>query len=455
MMDWKGKKVIVAGTGKSGMSAAKLLLQIGAKVVLFDENEKADTTGIMQQLENNPNVSVILGQMTDAIAKEAECMVISPGISIEAPFTACFRNHNIPIWSEVELAYRMGKGRLAAITGTNGKTTTTTLTGEIMKAYYESVFVVGNIGTPYTEASLQMQEDTVTVAEISSFQLESIVDFQPEVSAILNVTPDHLNRHHTMEIYADTKMEIALNQTETQVCVLNYDDLLTRAMAEKIRAKAVYFSRLEDLDDGICIKDNNIVWKENGDVKEVVCAISELKLLGTHNIENVMAAVAIAYHMNVPMEIIHNVVVQFKAVEHRIEYVDTINGVDYYNDSKGTNPDAAIKGIQAMVKKTLLIGGGYDKKVAFDEWIKAFNGNVKYLILMGVTAQTIAETAHKYGFDDIIMVESLEEAVRIANQKAEPGEAVLLSPACASWDMFDSYEQRGDMFKEYVRALKG
>lgn len=453
-MNLKGKKVLIAGTGKSGIAAAKLLLANGVDVVLFDENENCDKEKVLTVLGSEQDVEVVIGMLPETVVEQVSCMVISPGISIEAPFTAAFRNRNIPIWSEVELAYRYGKGRLCAITGTNGKTTTTTLVGEIMKAYYESVFVVGNIGTPYTEAALNMREDTVTVAEISSFQLESIVDFHPEVSAILNVTPDHLNRHHTMEIYADTKMEITANQTSDEVCVLNYDDALTRGMAGKIRAKAVFFSRLQDLEDGICLKEQAIVRKTEGQVADTICRLEELKLLGSHNIENVMAAAAIAYYMNVPIDVIHKVITEFTAVEHRIEYVDTIRGVDYYNDSKGTNPDAAIKGIQAMVKPTLLIGGGYDKGVSFDEWIQAFDGKVRYLVLLGVTAPLIADTAAQYGFTNVIFADSLQEAVSVCAEKAEAGDAVLLSPACASWDMFDSYEQRGELFKEYVKALK-
>lgn len=451
-MNVKGKKVMVAGTGKSGLAAAKLLLASGAEVILFDENKNCDKKKVQDELASS-KVSVILGALQEEQLENVELLVISPGISIEAPFTALFRNNNIPIWSEVELAYRFGKGRLVAITGTNGKTTTTTLTGEIMKAYYDSVFVVGNIGTPYTEASLDMREDSVTVAEISSFQLESIVDFHPEVSAVLNVTPDHLDRHHTMEIYADTKLEVASNQSEDEILVLNYDDAITRAMADKVQARTVFFSRQEALPDGVCVEEDTIVLNAKGQTKETFCRLEELKLLGGHNVENVLAAVAISYFMGVPADVIHNIVIQFLGVEHRIEYVDTVDGVDYYNDSKGTNPDAAIKGIQAMVKPTLLIGGGYDKGVSFEEWIASFDGKVKYLVLFGKTAELIKNTAIAQGFQDIIMVSDLKEAVKLCAAKAEPGDAVLLSPACASWDMFKSYEQRGDLFKEYVRAL--
>lgn len=451
-MRLEGKKVVVAGAGKSGIAAAKLLLATGSEVVVFDQNEACDAEKIRKELASD-TVEVWIGALKEEELDGVAAMVLSPGISIEAPFTEAFRKRNIPIWSEVELAYQYGKGRLAAITGTNGKTTTTSLTGEIMKAYYDSVFVVGNIGTPYTECAQDMTEQSVTVAEISSFQLESIIDFHPNVSAVLNVTPDHLNRHHTMEIYTDTKMSIAKNQTKDEVIVLNYDDPITKKMGSKVTATPVYFSRKELLDDGVCLEKDAIVLREKGQTKEVFCHLEELKLLGSHNVENVMAAAAISYYMQVPVEKIHEVVTSFMGVEHRIEYVDTVEGVDYYNDSKGTNPDAAIKGIQAMVKPTLLIGGGYDKGVAFDDWIEAFDGKVRYLVLMGVTAEMIKDTAIKHGFTDIIIVENLKEAVEVCAKKAQPGDAVLLSPACASWDMFDSYEQRGELFKQYVREL--
>lgn len=451
-MRLEGKKVVVAGAGKSGIAAAKLLLATGSEVVVFDQNEACDAEKIRKELASD-TVEVWIGALKEEELDGVAAMVLSPGISIEAPFTEAFRKRNIPIWSEVELAYQYGKGRLAAITGTNGKTTTTSLTGEIMKAYYDSVFVVGNIGTPYTECAQDMTEQSVTVAEISSFQLESIIDFHPNVSAVLNVTPDHLNRHHTMEIYTDTKMSIAKNQTKDEVIVLNYDDPITKEMGSKVTATPVYFSRKELLDDGVCLEKDAIVLREKGQTKEVFCHLEELKLLGSHNVENVMAAAAISYYMQVPVEKIHEVVTSFMGVEHRIEYVDTVEGVDYYNDSKGTNPDAAIKGIQAMVKPTLLIGGGYDKGVAFDDWIEAFDGKVRYLVLMGVTAEMIKDTAIKHGFTDIIIVENLKEAVEVCAKKAQPGDAVLLSPACASWDMFDSYEQRGELFKQYVREL--
>ena len=382
-------------------------------------------------------------------------MVISPGIPVDAPFTDVVRNAGIPIWSEIELAYHYGKGKIAAITGTNGKTTTTALVGEIVKAHNAKTIVVGNIGIPYTELCDTTDDDSDTVAEISSFQLETVIDFHPNVSAILNLTPDHLNRHYTFENYGNVKFSITKNQTMDDVTVINYDDEHTRAMGEKAKdhCHVVYFSRLEKPAGGVYVEDGDITL-EDGDKKINVLAIKDLKLMGAHNVENVLAAVGISYYMGVPVDVIRDVATSFKAVAHRIEYVDTVDGVAYYNDSKGTNPDAAIKGIQAMVAPTFLIGGGYDKGSEYDEWIEAFDGKVKWLVLIGQTAQKIADCAKRHGFNSIIFEENLQDAVAYCHENAVDGDAVLLSPACASWGQFDNYEQRGDMFKEYVRSYK-
>ena len=382
-------------------------------------------------------------------------MVISPGIPVDAPFTDVVRNAGIPIWSEIELAYHYGKGKIAAITGTNGKTTTTALVGEIVKAHNAKTIVVGNIGIPYTELCDTTDDDSDTVAEISSFQLETVIDFHPNVSAILNLTPDHLNRQYTFENYGNVKFSITKNQTMDDVTVLNYDDEHTRAMGEKAKdhCHVVYFSRLEKPAGGVYVEDGDIIL-EDGDKKINVLAIKDLKLMGAHNVENVLAAVGISYYMGVPVDVIRDVATSFKAVAHRIEYVDTVDGVAYYNDSKGTNPDAAIKGIQAMVAPTFLIGGGYDKGSEYDEWIEAFDGKVKWLVLIGQTAQKIADCAKRHGFNSIIFEKNLQDAVAYCHENAVDGDAVLLSPACASWGQFDNYEQRGDMFKEYVRSYK-
>ena len=446
---------IVAGTGKSGISATKLLVNHGVKVYLFDENKDRDIEAIKEKTGDSELVQIELGELGEDALSSSQLMVISPGIPVDAPFTDVVRNAGIPSWSEIELAYHYGKGKIAAITGTNGKTTTTALVGEIVKAHNAKTIVVGNIGIPYTELCDTTDDDSDTVAEISSFQLETVIDFHPNVSAILNLTPDHLNRHYTFENYGNVKFSITKNQTMDDVTVLNYDDEHTRAMGEKAKdhCHVVYFSRLEKPAGGVYVEDGDIIL-EDGDKKINVLAIKDLKLMGAHNVENVLAAVGISYYMGVPVDVIRDVATSFKAVAHRIEYVDTIDGVAYYNDSKGTNPDAAIKGIQAMVAPTFLIGGGYDKGSEYDEWIEAFDGKVKWLVLIGQTAQKIADCAKRHGFNSIIFEENLQDAVAYCHENAVDGDAVLLSPACASWGQFDNYEQRGDMFKEYVRSYK-
>ena len=446
---------IVAGTGKIGISATKLLVNHGVKVYLFDENKDRDIEAIKEKTGDSELVQIELGELGEDALSSSQLMVISPGIPVDAPFTDVVRNAGIPIWSEIELAYHYGKGKIAAITGTNGKTTTTALVGEIVKAHNAKTIVVGNIGIPYTELCDTTDDDSDTVAEISSFQLETVIDFHPNVSAILNLTPDHLNRHYTFENYGNVKFSITKNQTMDDVTVLNYDDEHTRAMGEKAKdhCHVVYFSRLEKPAGGVYVEDGDIIL-EDGDKKINVLAIKDLKLMGAHNVENVLAAVGISYYMGVPVDVIRDVATSFKAVAHRIEYVDTVDGVAYYNDSKGTNPDAAIKGIQAMVAPTFLIGGGYDKGSEYDEWIEAFDGKVKWLVLIGQTAQKIADCAKRHGFNSIIFEENLQDAVAYCHENAVDGDAVLLSPACASWGQFDNYEQRGDMFKEYVRSYK-
>ncbi len=446
-----GQKVLVFGSGISGIGSAKLLEKVGRQVILYDGNSSLDVAKIRSQLGEDSKAEIMLGDLREEVMNELCLVVMSPGVPTDLPVVNQMREMGIPIWGEIELAFTYGKGDVLAITGTNGKTTTTALLGEIMKHYKESVFVVGNIGNPYTTAALDMQEESVAVAEVSSFQLETIHSFRPCVCAILNITPDHLNRHHTMEAYIAAKEDVAKNQTEEDTCVLNYEEAVLREFGKNIKSKVLYFSSRRKLDKGIYLEDGNIVYRAEKEL--VLCHVDELQLLGIHNYENVMAASAMAIAYGVPMDIIRSTIQTFSGVEHRIEFVCEKNGVAYYNDSKGTNPDAAIKGIQAMNRRTILIGGGYDKDSEYEEWIEAFDGKVKCLVLLGQTREKIANTARKLGFEDIIMADSLEEAVLTCAKLAEPGEAVLLSPACASWGMFKNYEERGDKFKEFVKAL--
>lgn len=451
-MKLEGKKVLVFGAGISGIGAADLLCKAGAYPVIYDGNTKQDPEDILAKLQKKEQVEIILGELPKEKREALDLVVMSPGVPMDLPIVKELKEQGLTIWGEVELAYQMSRGKVLAITGTNGKTTTTAMLGKIMADDQESVYVVGNIGTPYTSVAMDTKEETVTVAEISSFQLETIQDFHPQVSAILNITEDHLNRHHTMEEYIRVKELITSNQTAEDVCVLNYEDEVLRAFGEEVQTKVVYFSSCRELSQGIFLRGKEIVLRD-GEEEIVITSTDRLKILGRHNHENTMAASAMAYYAGVPVEHIKESVENFVAVEHRIEYVTEKDGVVYYNDSKGTNPDAAIKGIQAMDRPTLLIGGGYDKESSYEEWIQAFDGKVRYLVLIGQTREKIQAAAHQCGFMDTILADDLEEAVKICAEKARKGDAVLLSPACASWGQFDNYEQRGHKFKEYVYAL--
>ncbi len=449
------QKVLVAGSGKSGIAAARLLLKMGGEVVLYDGNGELDPEKLKENFDEDAKLTVVLGDLARSDLLGVELSIISPGIPLDAPFVSVLDGADIPIWSEIQLAYHVAKGKLIAITGTNGKTTTTALVGEIMKAWFEDVSVVGNIGTPYTETALATTEKSVTVAEVSSFQLETIMDFRPNVSAILNITPDHLNRHGTMGNYIAVKKRVAANQTENDSIVLNYDDPALREFGESkdLKPKVIFFSATQTLKEGMYLDGDQMIYAHDGRSEAVLNIREDMQLLGKHNHENVMAAVAIGICMGVPMDTIRRVVKEFKAVEHRIEFVRERTGVKYYNDSKGTNPDAAIQAIRAMPGPILLIAGGYDKNSEYDEWVKEFKDKVKYLVLIGQTRDKIAECAKAHGFTDIMYAEDMPEAVRVCAAYAESGDNVLLSPACASWGMFDNYEQRGDIFKECVRNL--
>ena len=451
-MELTKKCVLVFGTGISGIGAAHLLLAKGAEVILYDGNTEKDKDALLAEFPAGSKVRIVLGELPEAEMEQLDLVVMSPGVPCDLPVVLAMKGKGIRIWGEVELAYECGKGDVLAVTGTNGKTTTTSLLGAIMQAYHPEVYIVGNIGNPYTEAAPKMTDDAVTVAEISSFQLETIEKFAPKVSAILNITPDHLNRHHTMEEYIRVKELITKNQTESDTCVLNYEDEILREFGKTLHTKVIYFSSLHKLEKGMYLNDGEICYRDENGVQKL-CRTAELNLPGRHNHENVMAAAAMALAYGVPLEVIRKVVCAFKAVEHRIEFVTEKNGVVYYNDSKGTNPDAAIKGIQAMDRPTLLIGGGYDKGSSYSEWIQAFDGKVKYLVLIGQTREKIAAEAKALGFTDIVFADSLAEAVQFCADHAKKGDAVLLSPACASWGMFPNYEVRGRMFKELVNNL--
>jgi len=460
-LEIKNKKVIIVGTGKSGIGSAVLLEKNGALPLIYDSNEKADAAGIKQAVSDKlgtpTKARLYIGRFPKEIVQGVELAVLSPGVPVDVDFVRYMKQQGIHIWGEVELAYHFAKGRVLAITGTNGKTTTTSLVGQIMQEYFGSnVYIVGNIGNPYTEAAPFMTEETVSVAEISSFQLETIEHFHPQVSAILNITPDHLNRHHTMENYVAAKEAVTMNQTKEEYCILNYENEYTRKFGSRCPATVVYFSSARRLDNGLYYEGEDIFLAQDGKAQRLLNVKTDMNLVGICNIENVMAAIGISMYAGVPIENILATIKRFVAVEHRIEYVAEKRGVLYYNDSKATNTDAAIQGIKAMERPTILIGGGYDKGSTYDDWICSFDGKVKKLVLIGQTKEKIAECAEKHGFPkaDILFEDTFQAALDTCVREAVLGDAVLLSPACASWGMFPNYEVRGKQFKEYVNSLE-
>lgn len=459
-MEVRNQRVIVVGTGKSGIGSAVLLEKNGALPVIYDGNKETDIEAVQASLREklgHETASVIhTGVFQKDITDGVRLAVLSPGVPVDADFVVYMKERGIHIWGEIELAYHFARGRVLAITGTNGKTTTTSLVGQIMQEYYESVYIVGNIGNPYTDAAPLMRDDTVSVAEISSFQLETIEDFHPQVSAILNITPDHLNRHHTMENYVAAKEAVTKNQTTEDYCILNYENSYTRAFGGRCPAQVVYFSSARKLRDGLYYEGEEIYLAADGISQRLLNVKTDMNLVGVCNIENVMAAIGISMSAGVPMENILATIRRFVAVEHRIEYVATRRGVMYYNDSKATNTDAAIQGIRAMDRPTILIGGGYDKGSTYEDWINSFDGKVKKLVLIGQTREKIAESAVECGFPrgDILFEDTFEAALDTCVREAQDGDAVLLSPACASWGMFPNYEVRGCRFKDYVNNLE-
>ena len=383
--------------------------------------------------------------------------VVSPGVPLDLDYIMAIKMNRKKVISEIELAYQAGLKkniRFVGITGTNGKTTTTSLVGEIFKAQGVETYVVGNIGNPAIEAVEMAGDGAVLVTELSSFQLESIDMFSPTASTVLNLTEDHLNRHHTMENYAKAKARIFENQVDDTVCILNYDDPITRSMAEDCHADVVFFSRKDKFERGIYLDDdNNII--VNNEIEEIaLLKADQLSLPGGHNLENCMAAIGLTLALGVEIEVLVKVLKTFKAVEHRLEYVDTVKGVKYVNDSKGTNPDSTIKAVQSYKDPIILIAGGYDKGSDFNELFEIAKDYVRSVVILGQTGDLIEDTARKHGFTDLYRVNDLKEAVEKSAQIAKEKDIVLLSPACASWGMYNNYEERGREFKNLVADLE-
>ncbi|MEG2193897.1 MAG: UDP-N-acetylmuramoyl-L-alanine--D-glutamate ligase [Terrisporobacter sp.] len=452
-MNLKNKNILLVGLAKTGVSTIKLLDKLGANIIVNDIKDEEKLKDILTELKDIKNAEYILGYHPKNV-NHIDLAVVSPGVPLHLPFILKLKEEKIEIIGEVELAYRLSKNPLfIGITGTNGKTTTTSLVGEIFKEAKRDTYIVGNIGNPVIETVEHTDENSVLVTELSSFQLESIVDFKPKVSAVLNLSPDHLNRHHTMENYIEAKANIFKNQDKYDFTVLNYDDEQVRVLQSKCKGKVIFFSRKEKLDEGVYLDaDNNIVI--DIDEKIVLLNKKELSLPGGHNLENCMAAIAMSYVCNVDLNTLKHVLKTFKAVEHRLEYVKTLNDIMFVNDSKGTNPDSTIKAVQSYESPVILIAGGYNKDSDYNELLEISKDNVKALVLMGETADTIEECAKTKGYKTIIRVSNMKEAVEASYDLARKGDVVLLSPACASWDMYKSFEVRGNDFKENVNNLK-
>ncbi len=448
----KNKSVLVVGFGRSGQAAAKELARVGAFVSVQDsaEEEKFDPNLLTWFREQG--VEFFLGSTLPDMGS-FDMVVMSPGVSPELDFVQEAVAKGAEIVGELEIAYRAGHGNFVAITGTNGKTTTTTLVGDIFEKSGRKTYVVGNIGTPVITVACDSSEDDWMVTEASSFQLETTKYFRPVVSAILNLTPDHLNRHHTMEAYGAAKAKIFANQTESGYLVINKDDERCWHLADTARAKLIPFSLKEKPVPGAYLDGDVLKLADEQGNEYEICRRDELRIIGDHNVQNVLAAAAISYFAGIDMDTIREAIKAFRGVEHRIEYCGEVDGVKYYNDSKGTNTDATITAINAIGKNIILIAGGDAKKQEFTPLAAELEGKVKKLVLLGRDAYMIQEACDKAGYTDYVFAKDMSECVKKAHDLAEEGDTVLLSPACASWDMYSNYEQRGKHFKECVRNL--
>lgn len=450
----KDKKVLVVGLGKSGVAAINSLRKFGTEVEVQDSKAKDQISEKLRASLEKNDVKTYFGTEPKNV-EDYDMLVLSPGVPLTTSFVAKAIEANVEVIGELELAYRCCKGKFVGITGTNGKTTSTTLVGEIFKNANRDTRVVGNIGSPVLNEAISANEDTWLITEISSFQLETTKTFKPMISAILNLTPDHMDRHKTLENYGKIKAKILENQNEDgEYVVINFDDKAALKLISGTKAKVVPFSAKEPLIFGVFVEDNKIVLVNEKEMKVEFCNVDELQIPGTHNLENALAAVGIAYFAGIDAEIITSTLKNFKGVEHRLEKCEDINGIHFINDSKGTNPDAAIKAIEAINTDIILIAGGYDKGSNFDKFVESWGDKVKHVVLLGKTAVIIKDAAERGGYKNTVLVKDMKACVEEAFRRAKEGDTVLLSPACASWDMYNSFEERGKDFKENVKALR-
>jgi len=449
-MELNGKRALVVGLGKSGVASALFMKAHGARVTVSDTKSGDELRNEIPVLLDH-GITVETGGHGDRTFRGQDLIVVSPGVPVDAPPLVQARSLGETVIGEIELAAQFLPGPIVAITGSNGKTTTTTLTGEILTASDFPTLVGGNIGTPAISLAERAKPETVVVLEISSFQLETIQTFRPKIAVVLNVTPDHLDRHRTFEIYADAKARIFENQQESDFAVLNADDPTCMAMGARTRAQVFWFGRQKEVKQGAWVRDGNVVFRDSKGQREIL-QVSEIPLKGAHNLENVLAAVCAGVLMGCAPEKVRQAVRDFKAVEHRLEFVATIGGVDYYNDSKATNVDATIKALESFPSNIHLILGGKDKGSDYTVLNDLIRQRVKRIYTIGAAAAKI-ESQVKGA--EVVHAETLENAIRKAHAVANPGDVVLLAPACASFDQFKSYEHRGKLFKDIVRGLAG
>ncbi|MDO4544152.1 MAG: UDP-N-acetylmuramoyl-L-alanine--D-glutamate ligase [Clostridia bacterium] len=447
----KRKTALIVGMAKSGIAAAKLLYHDGYRVIINDM--KPEIKGLFDALSGIA-YEVQLGADPMELLDGVDLVVPSPIIPMTRPFLVEARRRGIEVISEIELGYRYSKADFVCITGTNGKTTCTALTGELFQDGGKNTYVLGNIGIAISEHALETKQGDIVVAETAALQLEGNKEFHAVAAGVCNITPDHLDHFGTMENYIAAKAKILDNQTENDVAVLNYDDPIVRGFAKLTKAKVLYFSRQQEVENGMFLRGNMMVYRIDGVERELMDK-DDVKIMGAHNLENAMLSALLALSQGIDPASVKETLQRFSGVEHRIEYVCTRSGIDYINDSKGTNPASTVRAIEAMRKPMVLILGGFDKHSDFSELFSAFTPNIRACVVLGDTTEKILEAAKAAGYDDIChRAGDFLKAVNMARDLAQEGDVVLLSPACASWDMFDNYEQRGKVFKAIVREYK-
>lgn len=454
-MEFANKKILVIGAGISGNAAAKMAVKLGAReVVLSDAKAEKDIKWDLTDVKE-AGVKLVFGPQENSLLEGVDLIIMSPAVSVRIPLIQEAYKRNIKVTSEVEMAWSLAKSPILAVTGTNGKTTTVTLLGLLMKTRYPNTGIGGNIGIPLCEEAVKAGENSCVVAEISSYQMEASKDFHPHIAVELNVTPDHVVRHGSLEVYQQMKEKMFANQTEDDYLVLNYDDLKTRDMAASAKSQVAYFSRREELDEGAFVRDGWLTISWRGQVCRL-CKAEDLKIKGGHNLENALAASLAAYLGGARITKIIDVLKSFTGVEHRIEPAGIIKGVPYYNDSKATNTDSAIKALESFDGHIVLIAGGDDKMTDLTEFMATVKQNVDELILLGDAAARFKAEALKADFPAEHIHEagySMEDAVRMAYELSGIPQVVLLSPACASFDMYSGFEERGRDFKRLVKEL--